>query len=102
MRIVRFKRSAFLALTVGALVALVATPALAAKPIRDVISLDDPDAEAFWSAALTAACGAPIVADFEGTVTVHLFTDRTGEFKREIDKYWARDTFTNTSGSARG
>ena len=100
MRIVRLKRSAFVALTVGALFALVTTPALAAKPSREVISLDDPLAEAFWSAELSAACGAPIVADFEGTVTSHSFSDRNGDFKRQIDKYWIRDTFTNTETGA--
>ncbi len=100
MRTARIKRSALLALTIAALVAMLATPSLAAKPIREVISLDDPLAEAFWSAELTAACGAPIVADFEGTLTVHVLTDRNGDFKREIDKYWARDTFTNTDTGA--
>ncbi len=100
MRTVRFKRSAFIALAAGALVALVATPASAAKPSREVVSLDDPIAEAFWSAELSAACGAPIVADFEGSVTIHVFTDRNGDFKREIDKYWIRDTFTNTATGA--
>ena len=100
MRLVRYKRAAFVAFVAGALVALVATPALAAKPSREVFSLDDPLAEAFWSAELSAACDAPIVADFEGTVTVHQFTDRNGDFKREIDKFWARDTFTNTETGA--
>jgi hypothetical protein len=100
MRHVRVTRSALIGLTLGALVALSATPALGGTPSREVISLDDPAAEAFWSAELTAACDAPIVADFEGTVTVHVFTDRNGDFKREIDKYWIRDTFTNTDTGA--
>ena len=100
MRIVRFKRSALIALAAGELVALVATPASAAKPTREVISLDDPGAEAFWSAELSAACDAPIVADFEGTVTTHVFTDQNGEFKRGISKFWIRDTFTNTATGA--
>jgi hypothetical protein len=89
-----------LSLVVAVVATLIATPVFAAKPFREVISLDDPAAEAFWSAALSAACGAPIVAQFEGTVTVHVFTDRDGDFKREIDKFWARDTFTNTETGA--
>ena len=93
-------RRVVLSLLVAIIATLVASPALAAKPIREVFSLDDAAAEAFWSAELTTACGAPIVADFEGTVTIHVFMDRHGEFKREIDKYWARDTFTNTETGA--
>ena len=93
MRLKRFRQSAFIGL---ALAGLLATPALAGKPSREVISLDDPLAEAFWSAALSAACDAPIVADFEGTVTSHVFIDRNDEVKREIHKFWIRDTFTNT------
>jgi hypothetical protein len=77
-----------------------AAPVAAARPTREVISIDDPLAEAFWSERLSAECGAPIAADFEGTVTVHVFTDRHGNFKREIDKYWIRDTFTNTATGA--
>ena len=94
------KRSASIALIVAALIALTATPALAGKPIREVISLDDPGAEAFFSALLSEACDAPIVAQFEGTVTIHEFTDRNGDVKRVIAKYWARDTFTNTETGA--
>ena len=100
MRQHRFKQAALIGVAVAALMALAATPSLAGKPSREVISLDDPQAEAFWSAELTAACGAPIVADFEGTVTSHGFTDRNGDFKRQIDKYWIRDTFTNTETGA--
>lgn len=93
------RRSVLLA--VCALVALaLASPALAAKPSKEVISLDNPEDEAFYSALLTEECGVPVEADFEGTVTVHVFTDRDGEFKREIDKYWIRDTFTNTETGA--
>jgi hypothetical protein len=84
----------------GLLMLVLATPALAAKPSKDVTSLDDAEAEAFYSALLTEACGVPVLADFEGTVTTHVFTDREGNFKRQIDKYWIRDTFTNTDTGA--
>ena len=89
-----------LLVVVGLLSLALASPALAAKPSKEVISLDDPEAEAFYSALLTEACGVPVEADFEGTVTVHVFTDRHGEIKREIHKYWIRDTFTNTETGA--
>lgn len=90
-----------LRLAAAALISLaLATPAMAAKPHREVISLDDPEAEAFYGALLSDACGVPVEADFEGTVTVHVFSDRHGNFKREIDKYWIRDRFTNTDTGA--
>lgn len=85
---------------VGVMLLAFAAPALAAKPQREVISMDDPVAEAQWSAMMTEACGAPIEADFEGTLTMHVFTDRDGNFKRQIDKYWIRDTFTNLDTGA--
>jgi hypothetical protein len=93
-------RKVVLILAAAVLALALAAPALAAKPFMEVISLDDPVAEAEWSAILTQECGAPISADFEGTVTLHLFTDGQGDFKREIDKYWIRDTFTNTETGA--
>ena len=77
-----------------------AAPALAAKPEKLVISLDDPIAEENWSLMMTEQCGAPIEADFAGTLTVHILTNRHGVFKREIDKYWARDRFTNVETGA--
>ena len=93
-------RRSLLLLMAGLLSLALATPAFAAKPSKEVFSLDDPAAEAFYSALLSGACGVPVKADFEGTVTVHVFTDRHGDFKREIDKYWIRDTFTNTETGA--
>lgn len=91
----------FLSLVAAALLSVVlAAPTLGAKPTREVISLDDPDAEAEFSTFISEACGIPIAVDFEGTVTVHVFTNRHGEFTREIDKYWIRDTFTNTATGA--
>jgi ABC-type glycerol-3-phosphate transport system substrate-binding protein len=93
-------RRPLLVLIASLLSLALATPALAAKPSKEVRSLDDPGLEAIYSAALTVACGVPVQADFEGTVTVHVFTDRHGDFKREIDKYWIRDTFTNTETGA--
>lgn len=76
--------------------AVLVTPALGAKPSKMVISLDVAADEAAFTRLLTKECRVPIVADFEGTVTVHVFTDREGNFVREIDKYQIRDTFTNT------
>ena len=84
----------------GLLLLAVASPVAAAKPSKEVISLDNPEDEAFFSALLTEECGVPVEADFEGTVTVHTFTDRDGDFKREIAKFWIRDTFTNTETGA--
>ncbi len=71
--------------------------AAAAPPTREVIDLDDPAAEAFWSEALTQECGFEVLADFEGTVTVHTFDRTTGRGKTQIDKYWIRDSFTRVS-----
>lgn len=83
-----------------AIVAIAATPVLAAPPTREVFDMDDPVAEAFWSDLLTAECGVPVAVDFRGSVTVHTFTDRAGAWKRQIDKYWIRDAFTNTATGA--
>lgn len=82
------------------LVASSISPLLAAEPDRFIVDLDDAAAEAFYSEFLSEACGAEIVADFEGSVTVHVFTDRHGNFKREINKYWIRDEFTNVETGA--
>lgn len=82
------------------LVASSISPLLAAKPDRFTIDLDDPDAEAFYAELLSEACGAEIAVDFEGSVRVLVFTDRHGNWKREINKYWIRDTFTNVETGA--
>jgi hypothetical protein len=100
VRIHRVLRSAVPGLLAMALVAVLVAPAAAATPTREVIDLDDPAAEAFWSEVLTDACGFEVAVDFEGTVTVHVFTDRRGDFRMEIDKYWIRDRFTNVETGA--
>ena len=80
--------------------AALAAPALAGKPTREVIDIGTPADEAEWGAYMTALCGFTITASIESTVTVHVFTDRNGEFKREIDKYLSWDTFTNPATGA--
>ncbi len=82
------------------LVASSISPLLAAKPDRFIIDLDDAGAEAFYSELLSDACGADVAVDFEGSLTIHVFTDRHGAWKREINKYWIRDTFTNVETGA--
>jgi hypothetical protein len=77
------------------LTAVLAAPALAAKPTREVIDIGTPADEAADAAFLTALCGFPITVTTDATVTVHVFTDRHGDFMREIDKYLIRETFTN-------
>ena len=83
------------ALALGMLLALVsAGSTLAAKPTREVIDLGTPEALAADSAFVTALCGFDIVASGPSQVIVHVFTDNSGVFKREIDSYQILETFT--------
>jgi hypothetical protein len=83
------------------LTAALAAPASAAKPTREVIDIGTPADEAADAAFIGAICGYPITVSTEATVTVHVFTDRNGDFKLEIDKYSIRETFTNpTTGES--
>jgi hypothetical protein len=92
------RRRTSLGLIAGTLLAaLVVGTASAAPPTKETFDLDDPGAEAFWSEVLTEECGFDVIADFEGTVTVHTFDRATGRGKIQIDKYWIRDTFTRVS-----
>jgi hypothetical protein len=93
----RLSSAAMLALL---MTAALAAPALAGKPTREVIDIGTPADEAIWGAYMSTLCGFTITASIESTVTVHVFTDRDGEFKREIDKYLSWDTFTNPATGA--
>ena len=99
-RLPRVLRRVVLSAAVIGLALALAAPATAATPTRQTIDLDDPEAEAFWSEALTDACGFAVAVDFEGSVRVTVFADKAGEFKREIDKWFIRDTFTNVATGA--
>ena len=93
----RWLSSVWLALLLSA---LLAGPSLAAKPHMETINLDDPADEAFWSELLSDACGAPISADFWGSVRIKVFSDRQGNFKRQINKWFIRIRLTNTDTDA--
>jgi hypothetical protein len=82
------------------LVLTLAAPVSAGKPTRETFDLDDPAEEAFWAEVMTEACGVPVAVDFEGSVRVKVWTDKAGGFKREIDKWFIRDTFTNLATGA--
>lgn len=74
---------------------LIVAAAFAAKPTREVVSLDDPAIEADLSAFLTAQCGTEIAVDLSGHVIILVFTDRNGDFVRELDVFEIQGTFTN-------
>jgi hypothetical protein len=74
---------------------LVAAAAFAAQPTREVVSLDDPATEADLSAFLTAQCGTEIAVDLSGHVIILVFTDKNGDFVRELDVFEIQGTFTN-------
>ena len=87
------------AVALGILLALAsAGTTLAAKPSREVIDLATPDGLAANSAFVTWLCGFDVVASGTARVTVHVFTDSSGEFRHEIDGYQIVETFTNESG----
>ena len=89
---------ALLALVCGGLLAVMLVGAVAAAPpTKETFDMDDPGAEAFWSAVLTDECGFEVIADFEGSVTVHTFDRRVSQGTLSIDKYWIRDSFTRVS-----
>lgn len=96
----RYARAVVAAAAAVALLALTVGSTLGARPIKQTIDLDDPVAEEFWSGVLTAECGVPIAMDIEGRVTIHVFQDRDGTWRHEIDKWWIRDTFTNLESGA--
>ncbi len=95
-----FARLAVALAATGALLALTTAGALGARPIKETINLDNPADEAWLSEYMTDECGFPVAADIEGRVTLHVFLDRDGEWQREIDKWWIRDTFTNVETGA--
>jgi hypothetical protein len=85
----------------GALMSLaLAAPALAAKPTREVINLATPEGLAADSEFVTTLCGFDVVASGTGRVIVHVFTDNSGAFRREIDGYLIDETFTNVETGA--
>jgi hypothetical protein len=98
MRAVRAPAIAFV--IVPMLIAALASPTVAAKPTREVIDIGTPADEAEVGAILTELCGFPITASIESRVTVLVFTDRHGQFKREIDIYASMDTFLNGAGGS--
>jgi hypothetical protein len=83
------------AVLAAALTAALTAPVLGAKPTRQVIDIGTPEDEAAVGDFYSELCGFTINADLVSTVTVHVFTDRHGEFKREIDKYLSWDTLIN-------
>lgn len=95
-----FMRAVAAAMAAIALLALTVGSTLGARPLKMTIDLDDPGEEADASAFLTDACGFGVAVDIEGSVTLHVFLDRDGEWGREIDKWWIRDTFTNVETGA--
>jgi hypothetical protein len=92
----RFLRTAVALAVVGLTLAAAAS---AAQPTREFVSLDDPAIEAEISAFLTAQCGTEIAVDLSGHVIVLVFTDKNGDFVRELDVFEIRGTFTNVETS---
>lgn len=87
------------ALLIAALLALLATPALAAEPRKPlVIDLNDPalDAEdgAFW----TAACGFPVTAELSGHIIVH--NEKRGSIE-SLTVFHITETLTSADGTYR-
>jgi hypothetical protein len=93
-------RSFLAALGALVLTAGVAGPALAAKPTFEVIDIGTPEVEAADGAFLSALCGFEVTASADAWVIVHTFTDRNGDFAREIDNYQIVETFTNADSGA--
>jgi len=84
------------ALAALVLTAVLAAPALAAKPSREVI-VGTTEELAADSAFVTELCGFEVSASGSSRVIVHVFTDSTGAFVREIDGYQIVETFTNVA-----
>jgi hypothetical protein len=98
MRAIRASTMAFVMLPM--LIASLASPTAAAKPTREVIDIGTPADEAEVGAIFTELCGFPLTASIESRVTVFVFTDRHGEFKRELDIYASMDTLLNAAGGS--
>jgi hypothetical protein len=89
------------AIVFAAIAALtLASPAVAARPTREVIDIGTPELEALISADLTALCGFEIAVIADQTVTVMVFSRNDGTFHREIDQWQLHWTVTNVETGA--
>jgi hypothetical protein len=92
-------RAALAAVGAFVLTATLAAPVLAAKPSKEVVG-GTPEELAADSAFLTELCGFEVAASGTSRVIVHVFTDSTGAFVREIDGYQIKETLTNVATGA--
>jgi hypothetical protein len=74
---------------------ILASPASAAPPEREVVPVDAA-LEAFLEGLLTPACGVPVSVVGTGKVVSKVFTDGRGETTRAQDNYSQRFVVTNT------
>jgi hypothetical protein len=90
---------AALALAASAAMSL-AGPTLAAQPYTEVIDIGTPDIEAAIAAFQSDACGFAISVDADATITVRVFSNNDGTFRREIDQVHLDWTLTNVETGA--
>ena len=96
----RTANRAMVAMVALLIMAAAACPAMAARPTREVIDIGTPELEALISADLTQLCGFEIAVSADQTVTVMVFADNEGTFRREIDQWQLRWTVTNVETGA--
>lgn len=85
-------RVVFVALILG-----LAMPAsvLAAKPVHESLTFNDPADDAAESAAITAFCGFPVEADISGRIGITVFDRDGAPGVFELDVYGLRVTYRN-------
>lgn len=92
-------RLVFRCLLLGALVAMLASPALAGEPRKPFIfDLNDPAFDADESAGWTKICGFPVTAELSGHIIFHNAKSGAVEF---ITVYHQTEILTSASGTYR-
>ena len=90
-----------IAVTVAALAVITLAPStLAARPTREVIDIGTPEIEALIAEHQSDACGFEISVVADATIRVMVFTDKDGNFRREIDQAHLDWTLTNVRTGA--
>lgn len=94
---VRFGRTGTAVVLAAMAALMLAGPALAARPTREIIDIGTPEIEALISANLSDWCGFEISVDADATIAVMVFSNNDGTFRREIDVGQVKWTLTNVA-----